>query len=66
MMVIEKKCLTCGMTILLNTYDGISKQSMSFCCDECQQIYYESKVLEAAKEMGIDVPINDRFEILDL
>lgn len=61
MMFYFRNCLYCSKEFFIT---GI--EDVLFCCDECKDTHYEGAILRAAKELGIDVPIEERWDILDL
>lgn len=60
-MLYHQTCLNCKKTFTIKAIDDVL-----FCSDECQTTYYENVVGEVAKKLGIDIPIENRWEILDL
>ena len=65
MMFFQKNCLNCGKIFDILATDP-DAYDILFCCEECKETYYENQIIKKAKEIGIDVPIESRFDILDL
>ena len=65
MMLYKQDCLNCKKTFDLKATDPDSYRVL-FCCVECKDTYYENEVLKKAEELDIDVPIENRWDILDL
>jgi len=61
----KQTCLNCKITFDLPVTDPGSYKVL-FCSLKCKDTYYENKILEKAKELGIDVPVESRWQILDL
>jgi len=64
----KRICQNCENTFDIATLEAIKPHcySVSFCSEECRSTYYENVILKKAKELGIDVPIEERWDILDL
>ncbi len=61
MMFYFRNCVNCRKEFFI---DGI--EDVLFCCEECKKTHYEDSILRAAKKLDIDVPIEERWDILDL
>ncbi len=64
-MLYKQNCLNCKETFDLQATDPTSYKTL-FCSEKCKETYYENIILKAAEELGIDVPIENRWQILDL
>jgi len=64
-MLYKKRCINCNKDFDIDA-NNYKAYGLLFCSVKCQETYYENKVLKKAKEMGIDVPIENRWQILDL